>query len=528
MSSVRATGTNRTPETSRLGDTARLDRSSESASFPDALGIASRATAAPADKLPEKSGAPEAAAAPLQALPAKDDKGPDEPTAEPVKGNRLALWDAAAAGMGTLRQAPAPSWGGKVTDRQAAGERKSADNAEATAGPTHASAVGIALTTPDADAARAALAGVPAIPTPSDLPPSEPSRMAVTDSYTPASGIGALVAEVPLQGVPAARGQDRRSPGAESVAEAGPRGHSTRHRRPEAAIGATNAAGYDPAIAPLPADAGRPSGLGSGPVVTAGDVTIQTFSSIAPARGQGTVLTASAAGVADSATDAPPTAGPAISTLAAAFPPPSALAGDAQIDPDPGILPQPAAVAPAPAVRGVVTAPGRSAARSDVPDPMTAIGFAAEGPGLPVAVSASPSASAPSPTGLADQLSYQVVRAAENGGREVVLQLHPPELGDLTVRVQVVGREVSAWFGSPQAEVQQAISQAIGQLHSDLGNAGYTLNSAWVGADAWSQRDRDRSSATPQPPRGMASRPKVEQASSAPSVSAASGVSIYV
>ena len=109
-----------------------------------------------------------------------------------------------------------------------------------------------------------------------------------------------------------------------------------------------------------------------------------------------------------------------------------------------------------------------------------------------------------------------------------MLQLHPPELGDLTVRVLVNGRDVSAWFASPQIQVQQAITQAIGQLHTDLGSAGYNLNSVSVGADAWSPRERDNSSPLPQQQRGAANRSRVEESPGSPTLSATSGVSIYV
>jgi flagellar hook-length control protein FliK len=117
--------------------------------------------------------------------------------------------------------------------------------------------------------------------------------------------------------------------------------------------------------------------------------------------------------------------------------------------------------------------------------------------------------------------------AIDNGGREVVLQLHPPELGELTVRVLVSGRDVSAWFGSQQIPVQQAINQAIGQLHADLGNAGYNLSGAWVGADASGSRQSDGRSFAP-PLRGTAARSSSQGSPAPPTPSAASGVSIYV
>jgi len=136
--------------------------------------------------------------------------------------------------------------------------------------------------------------------------------------------------------------------------------------------------------------------------------------------------------------------------------------------------------------------------------------------------SAAPSSSSPN---LADQLSYHLIRSVENGNREVVLQVHPPELGNLTVRVLLNGRDVMAWFGSPQPQVQQAISQAIGQLHTDLGKAGYNLNSAWVGGDASSAREQG---GNPPQQRGAPNRQRLEEQPSFPALSAAPGVSIYV
>ena len=185
-----------------------------------------------------------------------------------------------------------------------------------------------------------------------------------------------------------------------------------------------------------------------------------------------------------------------------------------------------------------ITAPFRSAPRSSDDFHLTASpGLVANAPtsmagntasaGSPVGNSPASAAANLSPTDLSAQLFHHVVGSAEAGGREVVLQLHPPELGDLTVRVLVTGRGVSAWFASPQIPVQQAISQAIGQLQTDLGNAGYNLTGAWVGADAGSTRERDARSLVPQQ-RGAVDSPSSEGSTGLPTLSAASGVSIYV
>jgi hypothetical protein len=144
---------------------------------------------------------------------------------------------------------------------------------------------------------------------------------------------------------------------------------------------------------------------------------------------------------------------------------------------------------------------------------------------LPVARSANSEMSSLSSTALSDQLPNQLLRSVDGGGGDIVLKLNPPELGDLMVRVLVNGRDVSAWFATPQIQVQQAISQAIGQLNTELGHAGYNLNGAWVGADGWSARQKERNLATPQQ-RG--NRSKIDEPTDVATQPAAFGVSVYV
>lgn len=147
--------------------------------------------------------------------------------------------------------------------------------------------------------------------------------------------------------------------------------------------------------------------------------------------------------------------------------------------------------------------------------------------GLPAEAFSPSSESGLWPTDLSAQLFHHVMGSVDNGGQEVVLQLHPPELGDLTVRVLVHGREVSAWFATPQIQVQQAISQAIEQLQADLGNLGYYLANASVGADASSAGEPDDGSLMPQV-RGAVDKSSPEKSSGDPSLSAATDVSVYV
>jgi flagellar hook-length control protein FliK len=135
---------------------------------------------------------------------------------------------------------------------------------------------------------------------------------------------------------------------------------------------------------------------------------------------------------------------------------------------------------------------------------------------------------APTSGNVADQVASQLARMVSNGTGEMVMKLHPPELGDLTVRVAVSGRDVTAWFGSAQPQVQNAISAAIGQLQTNLGDAGYNLSGAWVGADA-SGGQQNANSPTPLPSLAAGpAAPPLAMSSVAAARPATSGVNIYV
>jgi flagellar hook-length control protein FliK len=175
--------------------------------------------------------------------------------------------------------------------------------------------------------------------------------------------------------------------------------------------------------------------------------------------------------------------------------------------------------------------PGSASAASD-PSIVIAAAVAGSAPntaagGLPDENSPSASVATSLPADLPDRLLHGVIGSIESPGREIVLRLDPPELGNLTVRVLVSGREVATWFATPQAQLQQAIGQAIGQLQTELSNAGYTLSGVWVGADA--SNPRDRGASLPLPRERLAAarvEPQTTPATEIPSSS--SGVSIYV
>lgn len=159
---------------------------------------------------------------------------------------------------------------------------------------------------------------------------------------------------------------------------------------------------------------------------------------------------------------------------------------------------------------------------------LNAGGAAAPASASPAAADASAPVSADLTDSIAGQVSGHLVRLVSSGSREMVMRLHPPELGDLTVRIAVSGRDVSAWFESAQAQVQAAVSGGIAQLQADLGNAGYNLSGAWVGADASNARQQEAASPAPLPPGATPAAPGFASSGAVISPSAASGVSIYV
>ncbi len=204
-------------------------------------------------------------------------------------------------------------------------------------------------------------------------------------------------------------------------------------------------------------------------------------------------------------------------SLPAAAPvaPAAQAATDSGAAPASGALDQPAAMAtPADSVRTTTEAvptvwaalaAGERTPRRDQPadanaaPPPAAVATLAS---APVSTSASVMAqpgpgNAPAPAGagvnvvtpdgssqpLGGALGPQILAMVTTGRNQITVHLSPPDLGTLTVRVEVQSRDVSAWFASPQPQVQQAVSEALTQLHGSLSGAGLNLSGAWVGAD---------------------------------------------
>jgi hypothetical protein len=155
---------------------------------------------------------------------------------------------------------------------------------------------------------------------------------------------------------------------------------------------------------------------------------------------------------------------------------------------------------------------------ADTANPSPSAGAAAQAKDMPDAP----------PSSLAEPLLGQMIGAAAGGHHDLALHLHPAELGAVDVRVVVSGRAVSAWFDSPQPQVQQAISQNMEQLQRDLATAGYDLNGAWVGGETWTPRERMAGPAPARHNRGMTDSRPTEPVRRAVSAATGSGVSVYV
>ncbi|WP_249979023.1 flagellar hook-length control protein FliK [Vreelandella olivaria] len=80
------------------------------------------------------------------------------------------------------------------------------------------------------------------------------------------------------------------------------------------------------------------------------------------------------------------------------------------------------------------------------------------------------------------QLGQQLVQFAQRGGEQhVQMQLHPAELGPLSISLKVSEQGTQAHFLSAQAQVRQVIELAIPQLREALAEQGISLGETSVG-----------------------------------------------
>lgn len=170
--------------------------------------------------------------------------------------------------------------------------------------------------------------------------------------------------------------------------------------------------------------------------------------------------------VAARAERAPASTAPSVTSPGATVPPPAAAT--------PPAAPASGAEAPAPAVSPPVhpTSPG----------PVPAAGHV----GLPSGVT--------SAAELAHELGARMRMAVREGGRELVVNLRPPELGHLTVRVTMIDGSLTAHITADRPDAARLLQQSLQQLGAVLGDLGYNLDGLDVTYGGQERRDAPGSS----------------------------------
>lgn len=121
----------------------------------------------------------------------------------------------------------------------------------------------------------------------------------------------------------------------------------------------------------------------------------------------------------------------------------------------------------------------------------------AEAP-MPGSAPATPAAAAPATIittpvthpGFAEKLGQQMIHLTQRGGEQhVKLELHPAELGPLSISLKMGEHGTQAQFFSAHAQVRQVIEQAIPQLREALAEQGIALGDTSVGEQHTSDRE---------------------------------------
>ena len=96
---------------------------------------------------------------------------------------------------------------------------------------------------------------------------------------------------------------------------------------------------------------------------------------------------------------------------------------------------------------------------------------------------------------LAHELGTRVHMAVREGGRELLVNLRPPDLGQLTIRVTMTDGVLHAQIMADRPEAARMLQQSLSQLDTALTDLGYSLDGldvSYGGQDA-----RDARSSTP-------------------------------
>jgi len=95
---------------------------------------------------------------------------------------------------------------------------------------------------------------------------------------------------------------------------------------------------------------------------------------------------------------------------------------------------------------------------------------------------------------LARELGHRVQMAVREGGRELLINLRPPDLGHLTIRVTMTEGVMQAQIIADRPEAARLLQQSLAHLDASLGDLGYSLDSLDVAYSGQDPRDAQSSS----------------------------------
>lgn len=181
---------------------------------------------------------------------------------------------------------------------------------------------------------------------------------------------------------------------------------------------------------------------------------------------------------------------------------------------------------PAAASRETAAAP-TAPAPTPAPAPGVGLGQAAPAPIQPSAPGgiAHAAGGLTTPHELAHELGTRVHMAVREGGRELLVNLRPRDLGQLTIRVTMTDGVLHAQITADRPEAARMLQQSLGQLDTALSDLGYSLDGLEVSYGGQDARDaRSSSAGTEAPPRTDAIDDS-EAATAAPTTHAATSPS---
>ena len=88
--------------------------------------------------------------------------------------------------------------------------------------------------------------------------------------------------------------------------------------------------------------------------------------------------------------------------------------------------------------------------------------------------------------------SQRVTWAATNNQQVAQLQLNPPNLGPVEVRITIVNDQTNAVFVSPHASVRDAIEAALPRLREMLADSGLTMGNVNVSSQSFQQQQQQQ------------------------------------